>query len=230
MLIERPFAAAGLAVAMWGLALGGSGCVRRYSQPEPDQPHADVHVRVVHHAELGPGVDEIVTLNGEALSLEDASSGVREAVVRVRAEGSQYGFETEFYHNVQTQEWRTVYETERYQCGYSRTGPTYCSRQVPRQRLVTVTQRVSDGGCVSALDQAPLAGAVYLVQYEFMGVNQCRATCQRLVQSGDGSTGAIDCGQNEPVPPTPFPPSAGFVDGASTAGGDSGSGVIVAPQ
>ena len=77
---------------------------------------------------------------------------------------------------------QTHYDTQRYQCGYTRSGPRYCTRQVPYTRPVTVTHRVSDGGCNTLLDQSPLAGATYLVQYEFAGVGQCRATGQRLVQ------------------------------------------------
>lgn len=199
-----------------------SGCVRRYSQPRPDEPHADVQIRVVHHATLGTNVDEIVTLNGEAVTLDTAGAGVRQATMRVRPEAVQYGFETEFYHFVTTQEWRTVYDTQRYQCGYNaRTGPVWCTRSVPRQQLVNVTHRVSDGGCGTALDQVPLAGGVYLVQYEFSGVGQCTASCQRLVQDASGQMQATACGPSEPLPPTPFPPSSGFLSEVVPAGQDT---------
>lgn len=213
-----------LAVACLAVpALASSGCIRRYSQPSAEEPHADVQIRVVHHVTLGPGIDEIVTINGEAVSLNDSGAGVRETTMRVRPEGLQYGFETEFFHNIVTQELRTFYETQRYQCGYNRSGPVWCNRSVPVQRWVSVTRRVSDGGCGAALDQAPLAGAVYLVQYEFAGVGQCQATCQRLVQGANGQTLATQCGAGEPAPASPFPPSEGFVDSVvpTSSGGEA---------
>lgn len=212
------------------VALAASGCVRRYSQPSAEEPHADVQIRVVHHATLGTNVEEMVTINGEAVSLSEGGGGVRQGTMRVRPEGLQYGFETEFYHFITTQEWRTYNETQRYQCGYNRSGPTYCTRSIPRQRLVTVTHRISDGGCGSALNQIPLAGGVYLVQYEFAGVGQCQATCQRLVQGPDGQTQATACGATEPPPASPFPPSAGYVSEVVPAGqvsGTSGGEVII---
>lgn len=214
-------------------ALASVGCVRRYSQPSPEEPHADVQIRVVHHATLGTNVDEIVTINGEAVTLGEGGGGVRQGTMRVRPEGLQYGFETEFYHFITTQEWRTVYDTQRYQCGYNRSGPVYCTRQVPRQQLVTVTNRVSDGGCGAALDQVPYAGAVYLVQYEFAGVGQCQATCQRLVQDASGQMQATQCGATEPAPASPFPPSSGYVSEvvpAGQAGATSGGEVVVQQQ
>jgi len=214
-----------LALLALSLAAASSvGCVRRYSQPSPEEPHADVQIRVVHHATLGTNVEEIVTINGEAVTLGEGGGGVRQGTMRVRPEGLQYGFETEFYHFITTQEWRTVYDTQRYQCGYNRSGPVYCTRQVPRQQLVTVTNRVSDGGCGAALDQVPMAGAVYLVQYEFAGVGQCQATCQRLVQGANGQMMATQCGAAEPAPPSPFPPSSGYVSEVVPAGGVTSGG------
>ena len=201
-----------------------SGCVRRYSQPAMEDPHADVQIRIVHHAELGPNVEEIATINGEAVVLEGAGS-VREAVMRIRPEGMQYGFETEFYHFIQ--QMQTVMETQRYQCGQTRQGPSYCTRTVPVNRLVTV--RVSDGGCGTLLDQTPLAGAVYLVQYEFAGVGQCRATCQRIVQGVNGQSMATECGMGEPMPASPFPPSEGFVSEASPNGSSGGEQPVMQP-
>jgi hypothetical protein len=215
---------AALVLAALALGASSSGCVRRYSQPSPEEPHADVQIRVVHHATLGTDVDEIVTINGEAVSLGAGSGGVRQATMRVRPEAVQYGFETEFYHFITTQQWRTVYDTQRYQCGYNRSGPVWCTRQVPRQQLVNVTQRVSDGGCGTTLDQTPLAGAVYLVQYEFAGVGQCQATCQRLVQDASGQMMATACGVTEPAPPSPFPPSQGYVSEVVSSGGQATSG------
>jgi hypothetical protein len=213
-----------LTLALSSLAVTSAGCVRRYSQPAMEDPHADVQIRVVHHAELGPNVEEIVTINGEAVRLEGAGS-VREAVMRIRPEGMQYGFETEFYHFVQQQQ--TVWENQRYQCGSNRQGPVYCNRQVPVQRVVTT--RVSDGGCGTLLDQVPLAGAVYLVQYEFAGVGQCRATCQRIVQGVNGQSMATECGAGEPVPASPYPPSEGYVSAVSPTGSSGGEQPVMQP-
>lgn len=200
-----------LALLALALALTAPGCVRGYPQPAIDEPHADVQIRVVHHAEIAPQYDEDVRIASYAVHFTETTAGVRQTTLRVRPEPTEWTFQTDFYHPVTTWQTQTYWQSQSYLCGSSRYGPQYCSRSVPMTRTVPVTVRVPDGGCAASLPQTPLAGAVYLVQYEFIANGVCRATCQRLLAGPGGSLLAGECGANEPIPDEAVPPAA-YVD------------------
>jgi hypothetical protein len=190
------------------LPLFGVGCVHGYPQPALDEPHADVQIRVVHHAELGPAYDERVQIAGYDVRFAESAAGVRQTTLRVRPEAAEWTFQTDFYHPVTTWQTQTYWQSQSYLCGSSRYGPQYCSRSVPMTRTVPVTVHVPDGGCGTALVQTPLAGAVYLVQYELVANGVCQASCQRLLAGPGGGLLATECGANEPIPDALVPPSA----------------------
>ena len=192
------------------------GCVRHYPQPALDEPHADVEIRTVHHVELGPAFDERVHIDDYDVSFAETAIRVRTTTMRVRAQPTTWTFDTEFYHPVTTIQPQTYWQQQSYLCGSSRYGPQYCSRSIPVTRMVPVTVRVPDGGCSTAMPQTPLAGGVYLVQYELIGNGACRATCQRLVAGPGGATLAVECGASEPLPDTDVPP-ADYVDAPITS-------------
>jgi hypothetical protein len=79
------------------------------------------------------------------------------------------------------------------------------------------------------LDQAPLAGGVYLVQYEFMSAGACRATCQRLLAGSDGSLLATECGPGEP-PTTGSIPDAAAQSARSSVGTSGGETTTSTPR
>ncbi|MFO0686950.1 MAG: hypothetical protein U0234_33105 [Sandaracinus sp.] len=204
--------------ALIGLVLlaGASGCVRRYPQPSPEEPHADVQIRVVHHQELAPRYDESVQIDGYAVSFGEAVPGVRQTTMRVRPGPADWAFSTDFFHEVTTWQTQTYWQSQSYVCGSGRYGPQYCSRSIPMTRTVPVTVRVPDGGCTTGMMQTPLAGAVYLVQYELVANGICQATCQRLLAGPGGTTVAMPCGAGEPIPQTVVPPAA-YVDAPMTS-------------
>jgi hypothetical protein len=194
-----------LALAMPVLAVG---CFHGYPQPGLEEPHADVQIRVVHHAEIGPQYDERVQIAGYDVSFTETAGGLRQTTLRVRPEAAEWSFQTDFYHPVTTWQTQTYWQSQSYMCGSTRYGPQYCSRSVPMTRTVPITVRVPDGGCATAMPQTPLAGAVYLVQYEFVANGVCQATCQRLLAGPGGSLLATECGGNEPIPDGVVPPAA----------------------
>jgi hypothetical protein len=176
------------------------GCVRGYNPPDIHDPHADVEIRIVHHSSPAPLFEEQTLIDGEAVSFAEEGGGTARTTVRVRPQPTAYDFVTNFYHYETRVVPQTYYETERYACGYHpRSGTQWCTRSVPRTRMVNVTTRVDDASCTTRMDQTPLAGAVYLVQYEFMANGVCRATCQRLLSGADGSLLATACGSGEPA-------------------------------
>jgi hypothetical protein len=201
---------ASLRFALWlGVAVSAAGCVPRYVEPGLDQPHALVKVRTLHHERSGPQLDLAVRLEveGNEFGLEMPSDDALR-LVRVRPLPTRYRVVSAFFHTEMRMV--TVYETEQYQCGTTTSGygsstyttPQYCSRQVPRQQWQSV--RVDDGGCeAAALQLAPLAGAVYLVQYDYFGPGVCSTTCMRQLDTGGGTFQFVACGSLEPpVMPT----------------------------
>lgn len=212
------------------VAFAATGCVRGYSPPDIHDPHADVEIRLVHHASPAPLFEEQMLIDGEAVEFTESGGGTARTTVRVRPQPTAYDFTTNFYHIETHVEPRTYYETERYACGYTpRTGTQYCTRSVPRTRMVTVETRVDDASCMTRLDHAPLAGGVYLVQYEFMANGVCRATCQRLLSGADGALVATECGAGEPPTGGTVPLASEWAadDEAAAADGSTDDGSFV---
>lgn len=219
------------------LALTGCAAAQP-AQPSIHEPHANVQVRIVHHAELGPMVDEGVLVSGEVVALDEPEGGVRSASMRVRPGAMAYDFHTEFFHTETRVETEAFTVTRNLPCGSHQFGPEYCRYDFQALREVPVVVRVADASCDAHFEQEPLPGAEYLVQYEVVAANDCRVTCQRLVPSGDGGSLATACGEAETsgdervpaVPPTlarTGVPASG-ADGSRSS--SSGSHALGAPQ
>lgn len=208
-----------------------AGCVRGYSPPDIREPHADVEIRMVHHASPAPLFEEQLLIDGEAVEFAESGGGTSRTTVRVRPQPTAYDFTTNFYHMETRVVPQTYYETERYACGFDprRGGTQWCTRSVPRTRMVNVTTRVDDASCTTRLDQMPLAGGVYLVQYEFMANGVCRATCQRLLTGADGALLATECGAGEPATGGSVPIASEWAaaDADAAASGGEGDGSFV---
>lgn len=186
----------------------------RYVPPAVDEPHAQVTLRVLHHALPGPILHHETLLNGDAIPVVTrggASVGVPlTRGVRVRPGRGAWQFSSRFAHVEQLL--RTVYETERYPCG-TRLGTTggvetrTCTRQVPRQRWEAV--QVPDGSCSAGFVLQATHGRRYLLQYDFYAHDQCRARCFSQ-QGTDGAVQLVPCGSPGASAPAPArPPSAG---------------------
>lgn len=212
----------GFVHAFLSLLISASGCVRRYEEPPLSEPHALVKFRVIHHEPLPrTELSEAVRLNGYDIRLpEGLPTEPRLRSVRVRPLPAEYRFATEYFHTYTTM--RTEYRTETYSCGsgpYTQT----CTRTVPVQ--VTENHHVTDAACETRIEHTPLAGAVYLVQYDFHGAGVCTASCYRqLVVPGERDFRLVPCGPTEPpveetagaesvlpthVPTSPAPSSTG---------------------
>lgn len=211
------------------VACVASGCVRGYSPPDIHEPHADVEIRIVHHGSPAPYFEEQALIDGEAISFAESGDGTSRTTVRVRPRPTAYDFTTNFYHFETRMVQQTYYDTERYACGYDRRrgGTQYCTRSVPRTRMVPVQTRIDDASCTTRLDQMPLAGAVYLVQYEFMANDACRATCQRLLSDASGALVATACGAGEPATGGSVPIASEWAADDADATDDGGDGSFV---
>jgi hypothetical protein len=182
--------AALLCVLSQGCGLG----LKPYIEPPAEQPHAFVKVRMVHNAQPGPMHTATVLLNGLAVTYPVEPSTAATRALRVRPEGANWHFRSEFYHLVTRTE--TYTSSESYQCG-STSGPngmstpTYCTRQVQHTR--TVTDHVTDALCAATVSHAPSVGTTYLVQFDFTGTNQCVAACFEQKEGEDGELKREPC-------------------------------------
>lgn len=206
-----------LLIAFFALSLV-PGCVRRFEEARPDEPHAIVKIHIVHHTLSGPQLSQRAQWNGHDVAVPWGAAGVsREGLraVRVRPEPARWSIDTEYFHLVTRMAMQTVYRPESYSCGtttigsgqYARSMPRTCTRQVPEQRLVTVVDHITDGACSQALAHTPIAGAVYLLQYDYYGPGHCSAQCLRQLRAPDGSFRLVPCGAGEPPPESSFPTS-----------------------
>lgn len=206
-----------------GAATLAGGCVRAYREPPPSEPHAIVRVRVVRHRWAGPLLDEAVRLNGYGIAMPPAGPHPSVRALRVRPEPTAWRFGTTFYHT----EMRTRLETvqESYSCG-TYNNPRTCTRS--RTQTVTRTVNVTDAACRAQVAHTPIAGAAYLLQYEFYDHERCTVRCYRQLPGADGSFQLLPCGAGEPPatsspsldlsPPTPHSSVRARTSGGSNTG------------
>lgn len=185
------------------VGLIAAGCVHHYAEPRADEPHALMRVRAVHHHWAGPSLSERVQLNGYDIEMPPAvRTAPRTRAIRVRPEPGAWSFETQFFHYRSRQELRPY--TRQEPCGTTTTGfgrsrrteTRYCTRT--EQRWETVRDRIVDAACAAQVVHTPIAGGVYLVQYDFYAHGQCTAQCLRQLTQPDGTFRLIPCGAGEP--------------------------------
>ncbi len=189
-----------------------SACVRRFEEARPDEPHAIVKVRIVHHARPGPQLDQSVRWSGYDVRVEELvptpGGPSRETlrVIRMRPELGEWRFAARYFHTVTRRQMETRYRSESYSCGTETAGygtSTYqrtrtCTRQVPYQEWVTHTDHITDGGCTSASTHRPLAYGIYLMQFDYYGDDRCTLQCFRQIPAADGTFTLLPCGAGEP--------------------------------
>ncbi len=208
---------AALLTGSLGVLLLTSACrPPAYRPPAEHEPHALLKVRHVVHRQGGPQYGSHVTLDGHGIdertipSLEEGRSGSHTFHLRVRPEVAPLVIGGVSFHTEQRMvtRYRTVTETYtcyREQCtGFGanrscRQVPSTCTRnkQEPYQAWETV--RVADDECETGLQFAPRAGSTYLVQFDYVGENECRASCFEQVPQPYGEFEMRPC----PVPPPP---------------------------
>lgn len=185
-----------------GAVIAGAGCVPRYRQPNLDEPHAVVRIRLVRHDWTGPMLSETVRLNGHDIPVTRAGPQPTIVPVRVRPEETRWRFETLFYHMEQRPHLETYQES--YSCGGYTSSyggrSTYQSRTCyrTRTRMVYRNVQVPDGRCAMGVFHLPREGAAYLVQYEYFGHGRCTARCYRQVPLPGGQFQLAECGPLEP--------------------------------
>jgi hypothetical protein len=190
------------------VALGG--CARAYVQPTPNEPHAVLKFRLVHHDVPGPNLGMELRLGEHVLGRERIAArrgtplSPSTTAHRVRPELAQIEIRTAFTHQVSRPATRQV--SERYACGTQTTGfgtnqrstTRYCTRNRTEhyQRVDTVV----DGACRVGGAFLPQVGQTYIVQYDYYAHERCTAQVFQQLARPDGSFHLVPVAEATPPP------------------------------
>lgn len=190
-----------------------------YVQPTELEPHAILKVRHVVHQRRGPQYDSTIRLgrwsiDERTLDTAPGSEGIVHVRVRPEAAPLRVGGVSYHYEQRMVTRYRTVnenYTCYRYTCsGYgssqrcgNQSSTCTRSRRESYQQLETV--RVIDDQCAADSYLTPHVGGVYLVQFDYLGENQCNIQCFEQLPSADGQFTLQPC----PPPPAPAATSGG---------------------
>jgi hypothetical protein len=191
---------------------------RPYVQPRPDEPHAILKIRHVVHARGGPIYATRTMLGDNAIderALQPEQRGADIVHLRVRPEQAVMLIQGRSYHHEQRQVQRSRQVPETYSCPQQDCTPSYspggyssstcrtvyrtCTRYRTEYYWVTETVEVNDDQCARRFALAPQQGHVYLVQFNYIGANECTAQCFEQLPSATGAFELAPC-------PVPRPP------------------------
>ena len=179
-----------------------------YRPPAPDEPHVVLKVRHVVHRHRGPQYESVVRLGEWAIDERTVpttnESGafhlrIRPERAALRIGGASYHYERRPVTRYRSEQ--ETYSCSEYQCtgfGTSRqcgTRMTTCTRT--RQRAYTVWEdtQVIDDSCGASLWIDPRPGATYLVQFDYVGENECSIHCFEQRSTLNGEFRMLPCSQ-----------------------------------
>lgn len=189
-----------------------------YVQPTPNDPHAILKIRHIVHARGGTSYGSRVGIGEFSVderTLENPTGDGSLIHLRVWPEPELYSVYGYSFHMEMRMVTRHRTEQQSYSCpqqqcsgGYG-SSPRTCrtvyrtctrSRQVPYQRLESVP--VTDDQCTGTFPLHPVPGATYLLQFDYLGENQCRLSCFEQHPDGQGGFALAPCA------PTALPTTA----------------------
>lgn len=180
-----------------------------YVQPTETEPHAILKIRHIVHQRRGPLYSSAIRIGRFAVDERTIDATLADAStihLRVRPAADTFGVFGTSYHTEQRMvtRYRTVQEP--YSCpqqnctgGYGST-PRNCStsyrtcyrsRQQPYQQLETVN--VTDDSCGQSFPLAPQVGSTYVLQFDYLGENQCQLSCFEQIPSPAGDFQLVPC-------------------------------------
>ena len=170
-------------------ALSACAPLSEYRPPNNNEPHALVKVRLEYHAWPGPELEQLVSVDGNAVREIPlpAQQGARVATrqVLVRPGSAAWTIQTTFFHNDVTTHAETFGTMEASPCGN-----TTCMQSTPHAQAVNKVERVDDATCTQGMKLAAAAGETYILDYEFSAAQQCSLHCSRQVHKRGGVTNA----------------------------------------
>lgn len=198
-----------LPVLTFGTAvLGLASCLPpAYVQPRVDEPHAILKVRHNVHAHQGPIYRSSVRIGSDVVDGRTRSAILEDAHtfhLRVRPNLATYSvggvsFHTEMRSVTRQRSVQESYSCSHYQCsGYGasqRCGSVSqtCYRTRYENYTVMESVEVIDDACSRAVRFAPRVGSTYLVQFDYLGENECTLKCLEQVSTDGGEFDLVPC-------------------------------------
>lgn len=186
-----------------------------YVQPLLTEPHAILKIRHIVHARRGPMYASAIRIGEFSVderTLEDVQSDAAIIHLRIHPTPDAFSVRGESYHMESRLVTRYRTEQQSYSCpqqqcsgyGTSRSCHTVystCTRshQVPYTAHEMVP--VVDDACGDTFPFAPRVGSSYLLQFDYLGENQCRLTCFEQVLDGVGGFVLSPCERVALPPP-----------------------------
>jgi hypothetical protein len=184
------------------VVIGATACgPRAYVQPALNEPHALLEMRHVVHAHRGPMYGASTSLGKEVIDERTLATAQHDLdtnawTMRIRPEVATYAVGGHSYHMEQRQVQRTrqvpeTYSCPQQQCTYQYPNGTQCStvyntctRYRSESYTETQTVAVDDDACARSVTFAPIASRSYVIQFDYLGGNQCNARCFEKTASG----------------------------------------------
>ena len=167
---------------------------RAYVQPALNEPHALLEMRHVVHAHRGPAYGATTTLEGEVIDEHTLATAQHDLdnnawTMRIRPQVATYAVGGHSFHMEQRQVQRSrqvpeTYSCPQQQCTYQYPNGTQCTtvyntctRYHTEYYTATETVSVDDDACSRSVTFAPATGRSYVIQFDYLGSNQCEARC-----------------------------------------------------
>ena len=177
--------------ACWLLVLLLGGCVPEYRQPDLEQPHAVAKLRLAYHAWPGPMLEQTVMVDGSLVKVPLPVQGHAGAVtrtLRLRPGALWWSIRAAFFHNDVSTHAETHTPAENHPCD-----DIACTEPAPQVHNVNTVDRVNDVVCEAGMKQQVVAGATYVVQFDFSAERRCTLQCFRQVSRPGGKVASAPC-------------------------------------
>lgn len=189
-----------------------SGCVSgppRFVEPDGDEPHAIVTVRVTHAKRPDVHSADRVVINGREVELQDGNRSASGTVFSLRAPpgGSQWGVGSRFYHyELRSERERVAVTRSTYDSCHSRDYKGYCrggTRTVTDYEYQNVTRMrpVTRAHCNQVREFQLERGGTYTVSYQFQDAHNCTLSCVEHQVGPTGEPSDVPC-KRAPLPTT----------------------------
>lgn len=179
-----------------------------YSPPRQDQPHATLKIRHIVHERKGPSYRYAVRIGAFAVDSrvvgETAEGQTIHLLVHPKTDrffvaGTSFHMEMRAVNK--SRQKSETYSCSQYRCsGYGasrRCGSesSTCTRSVTEHYTAMENTEIKDDACSRALSFTPKAGATYVLQFDYLGENECKMQrMEQLAAKDDGEFELVPCG------------------------------------
>lgn len=178
-----------------------------YVQPEEAAPHAILKVRHVVHQKGGREYGSTIRIGEYSVDERTLDPGQEESAtvhLRVRPEVASFAIRGASFHRElrtvqRTRSVREPYTCYQQKCSYAPKGTkceqvtATCYRSREEHYSATELVTVTDDACGRETSFRPAVGGVYLLQFDYLGQNECTLGCLRQEPRRDGEFDMVPC-------------------------------------